>query len=91
VKGLYCFLGLNILDSLVTWRAITSGAGIEVGWYRFLQPSMPIWAILLVKTALVGLIAISVYKHRRPLFKSLNVGMGLIVGVGLVTILLEVI
>jgi len=44
---------------------------------------MPVWGVLSIKLALAGLFAFLVYKYRKSLFKPLNVGMGLVVGVNL--------
>ena len=77
--GLLCFLALNIVDSVMTWWLLSLG-GTEGNWYH-LWSLVPIWAVLILKMSLVGGIAILVYKYRRPLFRLLNVGMGLVVAI----------
>ena len=76
--GLYCFLALNTADSVITWAGLSLGA-IEVNWYSFLFNAMPIWAALILKMAITGLVAFLVYRHRQSLFKFLNAGMALVV------------
>lgn len=87
--GLFCFFGLNIADCAITWWALSMG-GIELNWYKYVLGAMPIWGMLMVKMALVGLIALIVSKHMRRLFKPLNIGMGLIVVFNLLMVLMGV-
>ena len=84
--GLFCFLGLNIADCAITWWALSMG-GIELNWYKYVLGTMPVWGMLSVKMALVGLVAFLVYKYKRKLFKPLDIGMGLIVAFNLSMIL----
>ncbi len=76
------FFGLNIADSLVTWKVLSMG-GVELNWYKVLLDVMPVWGVMAIKLALAGLFAFLVYRYRRSLFKPLNIGLGLIVAFNL--------
>ena len=84
------FLGLNIADSIITWRGLAMGAD-EFNWYRLLLGSMPLWAILAIKLLLAGLCAFLIYRYRRKLFKPLNIGMGLVVAFNLGVLIIGVV
>ena len=77
-----CFLGLNIADSLITWKVLSMG-GVELNWYKVLLDVMPMWGMLAIKMGLAGLCTFLVYRYRRSLFKPLNIGLGLIVAFNL--------
>jgi uncharacterized iron-regulated membrane protein len=81
---MFGFLGLNLLDSVVTWFGIKTGVATEANWFGLL--SLPLWATLSIKLALAGLIGFVVYKYRRKLFKPLNVGLGLVVAFNLLVL-----
>lgn len=83
---LSCFLALNIADSMITWQGVSMGAS-EVNWYNFLLGAMPIWAVLVIKMAIAGLLGFLVYRHRESLFKFLNLGMTLIVVFNLISLI----
>ena len=76
--GLFCFLGLNIIDSIITWQGLSIGAS-EVNWYNLLFSVMPVQFVLILKMAIAGLFAFLIFRYRKSLFKFLNVGMALIV------------
>ena len=80
-----CFLSLSAVDSILTWGVLSIG-GTEANWYGLLLGGLPVWAILAIKTVLAGLFAFLIYKYRRRLFKSLNIGMGLVVAFNLFTL-----
>ena len=83
--GLWCFLALNVVDCVMTCWLVSNG-GVEGNWYRIVFSAMPIWAGILLKMGIVGVIAYWVFRYRRGLFKLLNVGMGIIVMLNMISI-----
>lgn len=80
------FIGLNLLDGFLTWLALGLGM-LEINWYRYLFELYPVVVTLGFKFLLAGICCFLVYRHKRSLFRPLNVGMGVVVGVNLVGIL----
>ena len=85
--GLFCFLGLNIADSVITWQSLSMGAS-ELNWYKFLLSAMPVWSVLVLKMIIVGLVAFLVCRYRKSLLNPLNVGMSLVVAFNLLPIII---
>lgn len=84
--GLFCFLGLNIIDSIITWQGLSIGA-LEVNWYAFLFNAIPVQFVLILKMAIAGLFAFLIFRYRKSLFKFLNVGMALIVVFNIISLI----
>lgn len=81
--GLSVFLALNVADCLLTWYLLSVG-GSEGNWYSRLLGVMPVGAVLTLKCCLALAIGALVYRYRSHLFKFLNAGMGVVVGINMI-------
>ena len=79
------FLGLNLVDSLLTVYAFGLG-GVELNWYRMLMETIPVWQVMMAKMILAGLCAYFVYRFRPNLFRTLNIGMLVVVVINTITL-----
>ena len=84
--GLSVFLILNLADCLMTWYLIYIG-GSEGNWYSKLLGVMPVEVVLALKMGIALSIALLVYRYRSRLFKFLNLGMGVVVGINAIPLM----
>jgi len=68
------FVGLNLLDFIVTATFIQLGLGIEGNWIMANQSFLGMW---LAKLSLVAIVILAV-GDRASIMRLLNIGMGLV-------------
>ncbi len=70
------FLGLNLMDAMITLALINMSISMEANWYGFLPDKIPFWLAMILKVALAGLLSYVLVKNgKHRLFKPLNIGM----------------